>query len=222
MKKVKLEAAARRLFAFRPDEAYSFEEVFCQFQRWKAQAFLCKRGEFCFRTGAPATEFAAVVSGSLHVRMRSPIGDDILIRAVRPGEYVGLPLIYTREETHPFDVVAAAATELITFNVEEVRKWRTDPESRPLYDNIGRMMGKIIRDAQVKAVIMSGRDIAERLRRYLAFRMERDGSRTVAIPGTSADLAHYLGVNKCALSRTIGHLRAEGKIEFKRDVFTVL
>lgn len=221
MKKVKLEPLIRKLFAYRPDEAYTYEEVVGQFHRWKAEAFRCGRGEICIKAGMPAKEFAVVVSGAAHVRMPSPIGDDILIRAVRPGEYVGLPLVYAPGETYPYDVVATVATELITFRVDEVRQWRTDPKSQPLYDFIGRLMGKTIRDAEVRTMVLSGKDIAERLRRYLAFRIERDGSRTVAIPGTSADLANYLGVNKCALSRTIARLRAEGSIEFEHNVFTV-
>jgi len=222
MKRLNLRDATQKLFAHRPDEAYTLDEVFGQFQRWKAKAFRFKRGEICFRAGAPAREFAAVVQGVLYVRMPSLIGEDILIGAVRPGEYVGLPLIYSREESYPFDVTAASATEIVTFDVDEVRKWRADPDSRPLFDHIGRLMGKIIRDSQIRSMVLDGKNVSERLRRYLAVRMKRDGSCTVAIPGSSRDLANYLGVNSCALSRTIGRLRAAGKIEFRRNVFTVL
>jgi len=223
MKKIDLKEATRKLFEFRPDEAYSEDEVYRLWCQWKTKAFQCQKGEVCFKSGGPATKFAVVVRGLLHVRMPCPIGEDVLIRAVRPGEYVGLPLLYAREKAYPFDVVAAAPeTEIAVFKVDVVRRWRTDPKARPLFDFIGSLMGKNIRDLQLKAMILDGRDIIERLRRYLSVRMEAEGSRTIAIPGTSADLADYLSVNRFALSRAIHRLKDEGKIEFKRNVFTVL
>jgi len=222
MKKIDLEEATRRLFEFRPDEAYTIDEVLWHYRRWHVVAFRCRRGEVCIKAGAPATEFAVVVSGILHVKMPSDIGDDILMRVVKQGEYVGLSLLFTQESKYQFDVIAATNADVVMFNVAEVRKWRTDPASQPLYNYIGLLMGNVIREAMMRSMILSGRDIAERLRRYLTVRMDAERSRSVAIRGTSADLANYLGVNKCALSRAIGRMRAEGKIKFERNVFTVL
>jgi len=222
MKKVNLEAVLRKAFDKRPDEAYSFEEVFQQFQRWRSEAFLCTRGEICVSAGAAATHFMTVVSGVLHVKVPSMLGEDIILRVVRPGEYVGLTHVFAPQETYSHDVVAATETTIITCSVKEVRKWRTDPKSLPLYDYLGRLLSDVCRESQTKAMILSGTDIADRLRRYLAVRMQKEGSRTIAFPGTAGDLAHYLGVNRCAFSRVVGKLRAEGVIDVRRNVITML
>ena len=55
---------------------------------------------------------------------------------------------------------------------------------------------------------------------YDVVRLER--SRTITVPGTLTDLATYLGVNRCALSRVIGQLSADGKIRCNRNVITIL
>jgi len=222
MKKVKLEIALRKAFESRPDEAYSFDEVCQQFRRWRAEAFSCKRGEICVSAGTPARRSMTVVRGVLHVKIPSVLGEDILLRVVRPGEYVGLTHIFSPRETYAHDVVAAAETVFISFDINEVRKWRTDPKSLPLYDYLGRLLSDVCRESQAKAMILSGTDIAERLRRYLSVRMQKEGSRTITFPGTAGDLASYLGVNRCALSRVIGKLRAEGVVDVRRNVITVL
>jgi len=222
MRKVKLEAALRKSFENRPDEAYSFDEVCQQFKRWQAEAFSCKRGEICVSAGDAATHFMMVVSGVLHVKVPSPFGDDILLHVVRPGEYAGLAYLFAPQETCEHNVVAATDTVFISVDANEVRKWRTDPRSRPLYDYLGRHMGNICRESEEKAMILSGTDIAERLRRYLSVQMQKEGQRTIVFPGTAGDLAQYLGVNRCALSRVIGKLRAEGVIDVRRNVITVL
>jgi len=212
----------RKAFEGRPDEAYSFDEVCQQFKRWRAEAFSCKRGEICVSAGEAATHSMVVVSGTLHVKVPSRFGEDILLRVVRPGEYVGLTHVFSPQETCAHDVVAAMETVFISFDIREVRKLRTDPKSQPLYDYLGRLLSDVCREAQAKAMILSGVDIAERLRRYLSVRMQREGSRMIAFPGTAGDLASYLGVNRCAMSRVIGKLRAEGVIDVRRNVITVL
>jgi len=221
MKKMDLFASIRRLFEFRPDEAYTLDEVYQQFHMWKAEARRYRRGEVCVRAGTPAKEVAVVVSGILHVKLYSAIGEDILMNAVRPGEYSGLSLVFAPRLVHPYDIVAAADTEVIVFRAAEVRRKRADPKAQPLFDYLGKMLDDALCEAQAKNVILSGYDIAERLRRYLSFRMQKEKTNVIKIAGTAGDLANYLGVNRCALSRAIGRLKAQGKIDYCRNVFTV-
>lgn len=116
---------------------------------------------------------------------------------------------------------AAQPAEFITYSIEEVLKWRGDPKSLPLFEFLGTQLSRDCVEAYNKAAILSGNDITERLRRYLAMRIKQEGKRKVSFPGTSAELAEYLGVNKCALSRVIGKLRAAGILDFHHGVFTV-
>lgn len=222
MRKVKLETALRKAFVRRPDEAYTFDEVLHQFETWKSEARRYKRGEVCARAGSPAGTVAVVVSGVLHVRVKSKIGEDVLMYAVRPGEYSGLSQVFVPEKKHPYDIVAGAETEVIVFQAEDVRKWRTDPKSLPLFDYLANRLVETLYEAQAKGMIVGAFKIEERLRRYLTFRMQREHSRTIAVAGLEDDLARYLCVNKCSMSRVISKLRREGKIGYHRNVFTIL
>jgi len=220
--KIDLKEAVERLFIFRPDEAYTCDEVYQNFLRWNAVAYRFKRGEVCIKAGTPAGEVVMVLSGVLHVRIPSEIGDDILMRVVCQSEYIGVPQIFVPEETTLYDIVSVEESEVVVINADHIRQWRLDPKSRPLYDLLARHLCQEIRAAQTKAMILSGADIAERLRRFLAVRMQQEKSRKIVIPGTLGDLTRYLSVNRSALSRVMNKLAAEGVLSYSGHTITVL
>jgi len=45
MKKISLKSAVKKLFEFRPDEAYSLDDIYKQFRQWRAKAYRCKLDE---------------------------------------------------------------------------------------------------------------------------------------------------------------------------------
>jgi len=221
MKKIDLYDAVRHLFAFRPDEAYTLDEVYANLKSWQGRACVLRKGELCVRAGTKAKEALVVLSGILHVKLRSDIGEDILMKALMPGEYYGLPLVFVPQQTHLYDLVAAEESEVLFFNPEGVRQWRSDPRSRPLFDYLARHLTDELVEAQMKNFILSAHDIEERLRRYLAFRVQKEQSHTICLPGTLADLADYLALNRSALSRAISRMKSAGMLDYSRNVFTI-
>lgn len=221
MKTIDLSDAVRRLFAFRPDEAYTQDEVLDNFTRWHGKACVVSKGETCVRAGTTAKEALVVLSGMLHMKLRSEIGEDILMKSLMPGEYYGLPLVFVPQQTNLYDLTAAVESEIIFFDPEGVRHWRSNPRSCPLFDFLIRHMNDRLVEAQAKNFILSGHDIEDRLRRYLAYRMQKEQSHTIRLPGTLVDLANYLALNRSALSRAISRMKSEGKLDYSRNVFTI-
>ena len=222
MVRIGLDETAHKIFAARPDKSYAVGDIRRQLELFKAQGRRYRRGEIFSMSSAKEKLVAFVMSGVLHVKMASASGEDILLGAARPGEFVGLSHVYEPDVTCAYDVVAISDAELVVFGAERARRWRSDPRARPLYDLMGRCISALARENRDKAMILSGSTIAERVRRYLAVRMRRERSRTITVPGTLTDLATYLGVNRCALSRVIGQLTADGEIRCNRNVITIL
>jgi len=221
MKTFDLYAAVKKLFAFRPDEAYTQDEIYDNLKRWHGRACVVSKGEMCVRAGATAKEALVVLSGMLHMKLRSEIGEDILMKAWMPGEYYGLPLVFVPQQTNLYDLTAAVESEIIFFDPEGVRQWQSNPRSRPLFDFLVRHINDMLVEAQAKNFILSGHDIEERLRRYLAYRVQKEQTHTIRLPGSLSDLANYLALNRSALSRTVSRMKDEGKIDYSRGVFIV-
>jgi len=222
MEQKDISEVADKIFALRPDEAYAKDEVIARMRGYNAAVYDCKRGEVCVKAGTRADRMMLVLSGIVHLWLKSEIGDDILMGIAHPGDYVGLSLIYDPIKTHPITATAYTDAEVVYYDVDLVRAFRSDPRSLPLFNFIGRKLCKTIKTLGTRTTVLSGATIAERLRRYLAIRMQHEKSHTFVMPGTERDFAKYLGVNTCALSRVLGKLAAEGKITYRKNVITVL
>jgi len=221
MKKIDLYDAARKLFAFRPDEAYSLDEMYDNLKSWHGRVCVFSKGEVCVRAGTAENEALVVLSGMLHMKLRSEIGEDILMKTWMPGEYYGLSLVFAPQQTNLYDLIAAVETEVIYFDPEGMRQWQSNPRSRPLFDFIARHLTDELAEAQMKNFVLSAHDIEERLRRYLAYRVQKEQSHTIRLPGTLIDLANYLALNRSALSRAISRMKSAGMLDYSRNVFTI-
>ena len=61
--------------------------------------------------------------------------------------------------------------------------------------------------------------IREKLMAYLSDEAEKHGSEEFLIPFTREELASFLSVDRCALSRELGKMRDDGLLEFRRNRF---
>ena len=61
--------------------------------------------------------------------------------------------------------------------------------------------------------------IREKLMAYLSDEAEKHGSEEFLIPFSREELASFLSVDRCALSRELGKMRDDGLLEFRRNRF---
>jgi len=221
MKIKDLKKVTAELYQLLPSDSYAFDELYDILKRLNAKARSYKDGELCYRSGDSATEIVAVVSGNVNVKLTDGLGGDILVRTYRPGEFVGLELLYGNHDVQPYDIVAFKDTVVIVFNVKALAKQKKDRRSQKLLDYLQMLLCKEFESMREKAAILGGATIAERLRRYLSIRMHKEHSTTLPLSGTEDQLANYLCVNKCAMSRSISQLRAEGKLVYKHRSFVI-
>ena len=70
--------------------------------------------------------------------------------------------------------------------------------------------------------ITSKRSTREKLLTYLSIMEKQEGAATFEIPFDRQELADYLEVERSGLSAEISKLRAEGIIENRKNIFTLL
>ncbi|MEE1318358.1 MAG: Crp/Fnr family transcriptional regulator [Ruminococcus sp.] len=69
---------------------------------------------------------------------------------------------------------------------------------------------------------LSQRNIRDKILNFLKVRCEREHSYNFTIPYSREELANYLAVDRASLSRSLGELKNEGIIDFKKNQFTIL
>lgn len=148
-------------------------------------------------------------------------GNRSILHLFMPGQIVAYGKVFGEQPLPLYDIVARDACRLLVFTTDYV----------PTTPGKGRTWAGAVRDnlaaalATLNAELMATLDI--RLRRtirgkamaYLEHEALRQGKRSFDIVFNRQELADYLCVDRAALSRELGNLRAEGLVSFDRNHF---
>lgn len=201
---------------------YSIAELKTLLPRLGAEVKQYGKNELAVGQGDPAVWFGVVVEGNLQATIRSGDGERHLMRAVRPGEYVGLSLLYKPHATYPCDVFAFPSCTAIALKTEAVLAWRQDPASAPFFDMVAQQLSRALMVAWQKAAVVGRQKIEDRVMMYLQIRQAEDGTNEIRMPGSGDDFANYLDCNRSALSRVLSRLKEEGRILYTRSKITLV
>ncbi|HCA04568.1 MAG TPA: hypothetical protein DEO32_01580 [Ruminococcaceae bacterium] len=80
----------------------------------------------------------------------------------------------------------------------------------------------MFRDLSLHLYCLCQRSIRDKILKILYFFAEQNRSYEFDIPFSREDLANYLAVDRASLSRSLGELKAQGIIDFKKNHFKVL
>jgi len=70
--------------------------------------------------------------------------------------------------------------------------------------------------------ILTEKTIRNKLLKYFQIVSKKNGSRNIYLPFTFTELAEYIAVDRCAMSRELKYLKEEGFIEIKSKKITLL
>jgi CRP/FNR family transcriptional regulator, cyclic AMP receptor protein len=180
-----------------------------------------QRGEVVVHRDDPADTMHLVQSGSLAIRMLTPLGDMATLAIVGPGGVVGEMGLVRTTRMRSATIQALAATETHSLSRETFERLRKD------HPAVDALLVQILADRVV--------EVTERLmdalytpapRRVAAFietlaDRYRDGSGTATIPLTQEDLASLAGTSRLTVSRVLRDMRARGQVEVSRGRLTV-
>jgi CRP-like cAMP-binding protein len=180
-----------------------------------------QRGEVVVHRDDPADAMHLIQSGSLAVRVLTPLGDMATLAIVGPGGVVGEMGLIRPAGMRSATIQALAPTETYSLNREAFDRLRRE------HPAIDALLVRILADRVV--------EVTERLldalytpapRRVASFietlaDRYRDGSGTATIPLTQEDLASLAGTSRLTVSRVLREMRARGQVEVGRGRLTV-
>ena len=183
-----------------------------------------KKGEALWLTGDGVEECAVVLSGRVRAETVTAAGERAVTALHGPGGLVGDVLMATPGARSPVDVFAAAdaAVAFLPFAAVMGGCEKACPRHTRLRDNLLSEITAKFWSLRRKIGYLSIRSLRGRIAARLLDEAARTGSDTFSLGGTREELADLLGVNRSALSRELGRMRAEGLIDCYRDSFRLL
>ena len=215
-----LTEVAKGLELFRGIDTAGVEEALF---RLNAVKHTYRKGEIVVHAGLEATRLLAVASGLLHVYCAVDPNHPVLVREIGAGEVLGLWILHVSEvKCWPGTVVAVADTTVVSLDMEQSRRLvaSADPVYARLTANSSRIVSCELFSTWRKLMVMDAPTIESRVKAYLdELDSENGHTGEVEVPFDRERMAEYLGVTRPSLSRALGHLRDQGLITWRKNVF---
>lgn len=183
-----------------------------------------RRGEAVLRAGDPAQWLGVVVSGSVQVSREGADGNRTLMAAIPAGGMFAEAYACAGAQALPVSVWAGEDCAVLLLDCR--RAVGACPAPCAFHAQLVANLLGVLAEKNIflsrKIEHLSKRTLAEKLLSYLEEQAALAGSDSFVIPLDRQALADYLCADRSALSREIGRLRREGRLNCQRNRFTLL
>jgi len=181
-----------------------------------------KKGAFLNRIGEPLPHFGLVLAGTIQVYMDDIDGNHMIMANVGEGDTFGESLCFLQQDASVYicsmtdAVVLWMSTDRIRHPAENLT-----PHELSFANRFTAMLAQRTLSMNDRIQILSKISIRDKLITFFSQHCSRTGRQTFDLPFDRNDMATYLGVNRSALSRELGAIRAEGIIDFHKNHFVI-
>jgi CRP-like cAMP-binding protein len=181
-----------------------------------------RRGEVVFHRGDPAESLHLVVRGRFAARVSTPVGDNVLLSVVGPGDAFGELALLMPDVRRSATVSALEDGETRSVLRDDfTRLQRTHPGVK---DVLLRLLAEQLRVASERIVEAHYVDAETRIRRRLCSLAETyatDGGASV-VPLTQEDLAAMAGTSRATVNRVLREEEKRGAVSLQRGRVTLV
>lgn len=182
------------------------------------------KGEAVLTAGSRIDHVGIALSGSIQIVRDDIAGNRTILTNIGEFELFAEVFACSSEDTVP---ISAYALEESTVMWIQFRKIITTCSSAcvfhtKLIENMMRLMADKNLMLNRKLDYLSKRSIREKLTAYLLSQAEQQNNLLFTIPFSRNELADYLCIDRSALSRELGKMKAEGLIDYYLDQFKIL
>lgn len=180
-----------------------------------------EKGSVLLFSGELVRETGVVLDGSVQVERVDYDGNRSIVNVVRAGDVFAEAYACEAKDPLPVSVVARESAEILFLNLSELLSLREDA-ARKVVNNLLILTAQKNLQLSRRMFLISEKTVRQKVLSYLSEQRTKADSDTFAIPFDRQQLADYLNVERTALSKELGKLRREGRLRFRKNVFTLL
>ena len=204
-----------------------FQEIaFSDFERMlnclAAKTATYKKNEIIILSGDKIDFIGLVVSGSVKIIKEDIDGNITMLGGIGASEIFGECFVCAGVSRSSVTIQASKETEVLFINYRKIMTVcaTTCVFHGQLVENMVKLIARKNLLLNQKIEVLSRRTTRDKLLCF--FDTQRGLSKKFVIPFNREELAHYLGVNRSAMSKELGKMRDEGLIKFQKNVFEIL
>jgi len=199
--------------------ADDFERVFCCLS---ARAVRYEKGEIIVLAGDHVTFVGVILSGEIKIIKEDKRGYISMLTELSEIEMFGEILTCADIKQYPVTIEAKRDTEILLIENEKIITTCSTScfFHKMLIENMMRHIARKNFAQNRKIEILSKRTIREKLMCF--FDLHREGAKCFTVPYNREGMAHYLCVDRSAMSNELCKMRKEGLLTFRKNRFTLL
>jgi len=178
------------------------------------------RGEFLHGAGQGLDRFGMLLAGQIHVCQDDLDGNRMIMAEVTPGDTFGEAICYLKIEA-PVYIYATEDSTVLWLRPDSVGEV-FDEQGKRLTRRFISLMAERMLAMNGRIQILSKKSLRQKLVTFFTEYARRAGGNTFSVPFDRSDMAAFLGVDRSALSRELGRMKAEGVIDYYKSTFRLL
>lgn len=184
----------------------------------------CPKGEIIVFEEDAVRHVGLILSGAVDMVKEDIWGGRTLLLRMGPHELFGETFACGSDSAATVMFVVAEDSEVLFLPFRNILHTCThvcDFHYR-LIENMVRVIADKNRELLQKVEIISRKTLREKILAYLSREAERQGSRYMELPLGRQELAAYLCADRTALARELSAMKADGLIDYERNIFRIL
>jgi CRP-like cAMP-binding protein len=183
-----------------------------------AKAQRISKGSAVFQQGEIAKHFFVLLHGRLKAVKVTPLGQQMIVRFVNPGEIYGIAKALRRED-YPASAIAVVDSVTLVWPTEV---WDSFIAAHPAFAaNVMGMMGQTLQEAHTRLKELSTEEVELRVAHTLLRLVDQSGRKIedgilVDFPITQQDIAEASGTTLHSVSRVLSAWEQAGLVRVER------
>ena len=165
-----------------------------------------------------------VMSGAVDMIKEDVWGNKTLLTRMGKNELFGETFACGDDNRSVVTFVAPEDTQILFIPFHKMMHTCTNAcvFHQKLVENMVRIIANKNRDLMRKVEIISKKSLREKILTYLSIQSQAQNSRYFQIPLSRQELAAYLSADRTALARELANMKADGLIDFDKNMFRIL
>lgn len=166
--------------------------------------------------GEPSNQIGFVAKGRIVAKKMSSGGRTHILAVHEPGSDFGFDAVFTTAKTSPLTFIADTDCIALFISADSFIG-HTDSTSIRIINNANHILANKCVRLLYKTDILSKMAMRDKIIAYFAILTNKSQSKLITPKMSREQLAQYLCVNRCHLSRELSAMQKEGLIELKRN-----
>ncbi|MBQ6381661.1 MAG: Crp/Fnr family transcriptional regulator [Clostridia bacterium] len=178
-----------------------------------------KKDEIILHAGECVENICIVLSGSVRIDSNDIRGNRSILKIVKRGEVFAEAYACIPDVPLMVDAVANEPCEIVFLNVAKLFSLPESETKNKLLKNLVAISSKKNLHLSARILHTASKTIRGRVLSYLSQEATKQNSRFITIPFNRQQMADYLSVERSALSKELGKMKADGLIDYHKSTF---